>query len=66
MIPKVGMVRLYDLMFNRKALYTAASIFNSDKDRLEYFYFKKNQNSPKSNLLIGQEVNELTKTLNIK
>lgn len=65
LIPKVGQIRLYDLLFNQKALYVASSIFNAEKDRLEYFYFKKNQNTPYK-VLIGQELYELNKILNSK
>lgn len=65
-IPKVGMLRLYDLLFNKKAFYTAASIFSSEHDRLEYFYFRRNQNATYNNLLIGQELIELNSTINIK
>ena len=64
-LPKLGHFRLYDIIFNQKALFTAASIFNANEDRLEYFYFKKNQNTPYK-ILIGQELIELNETLSIK
>ena len=64
-LPKLGHVRLYDIIFNKKALFTAAAIFNANEDRLEYFYFKKNQNTPYK-ILIGQELIELNETLSIK
>jgi hypothetical protein len=64
-LPKIGHFRIYDVLFNQKALFTAASIFNAEEDRLEYFYFKKNQNTPYK-VIIGQELLELNNTLNIK